>query len=197
MMRGLINKLASSKSLSVIGKWQLQQQQIRRFNIHENHQGAELMGKYGINVPSSEQVKKAIQDVFPNQNEVAVKSQVLAGGQGLGTFKSGLKAGGVHIVKSNELEDIAGKMLGQNILVTKQTGPQGKVVSKAFEKKYVNKFQEMAPMVLSTYRNSGQEGIKEIMADYVHHEMTRNLFLIYFTLFRFIVIKDVYLFLVS
>ncbi|PIA45877.1 hypothetical protein AQUCO_01600254v1 [Aquilegia coerulea] len=183
MMRGLINKLASSKSLSVIGKWQLQQQQIRRFNIHENHQGAELMGKYGINVPSSEQV--------------AVKSQVLAGGQGLGTFKSGLKAGGVHIVKSNELEDIAGKMLGQNILVTKQTGPQGKVVSKAFEKKYVNKFQEMAPMVLSTYRNSGQEGIKEIMADYVHHEMTRNLFLIYFTLFRFIVIKDVYLFLVS
>jgi len=29
---------------------------------------------------------------------VVVKSQVLAGGRGLGTFKSGLK-GGVHIIK--------------------------------------------------------------------------------------------------
>lgn len=85
----------------------------------------------------------------------------MAGGRGLGTFKSGLK-GGVHIVKRDQVEDIAGivpgflfmfffffkcwmslfvsecidpilsfvgKMLGQ-VLVTKQTGPQGKVVSK-------------------------------------------------------------------
>lgn len=40
------------------------------------NQGAELMGKYGINVPkgvaasSVDEVKKAIQDVFPNENEV-------------------------------------------------------------------------------------------------------------------------------
>ena len=36
-----------------------------------------------------------------------VKSQILAGGRGLGTFKSGLK-GGVHIVKADQVEDIAG-----------------------------------------------------------------------------------------
>lgn len=39
--------------------------------------------------------------------QIVVKSQVLAGGRGLGTFKNGLK-GGVHIVKSDQVEDIAG-----------------------------------------------------------------------------------------
>lgn len=94
------------------------------------------MSKYGINVPkgvavaSVDEVKKTIQDVFPNQNEVVVKSQVLAGGRGLGTFKNGFQ-GGVHIVKADQAEEIASKMLGQ-ILVTKQTGAQGKVVSKVY-----------------------------------------------------------------
>ncbi|XP_047315201.1 succinate--CoA ligase [ADP-forming] subunit beta, mitochondrial [Impatiens glandulifera] len=132
MVRGLINNLVV-RSLSVAGKWQ--QQQLRRLNIHE-YQGAELMGKHGINVPkgiaagSIEEVRKAIQDTFPNEKELVVKSQILAGGRGLGTFKSGLQ-GGVHIVKADQVEDIAGKMLGQ-ILVTKQTGPQGKVVSQVY-----------------------------------------------------------------
>nr|GMD61066.1 succinyl-coa ligase [adp-forming] subunit beta, mitochondrial [Ipomoea batatas]GMD66889.1 succinyl-coa ligase [adp-forming] subunit beta, mitochondrial [Ipomoea batatas] len=132
MVRGLLGKLAA-RSLSVAGKWQ--QQQLRRLNIHE-YQGAQLMGKYGINVPKGVavgtigEVKKAIQDVFPNENEIVVKSQVLAGGRGLGTFKNGFK-GGVHIVKADQAEDIAAKMLGQ-ILVTKQTGAQGKIVSKVY-----------------------------------------------------------------
>ncbi|KAK9275282.1 hypothetical protein L1049_022544 [Liquidambar formosana] len=132
MVRGLLNKLVS-RSLSIAGKWQ--QQQLRRLNINK-FQGSELMGKYGVNVPkgvaisSVDEVKNAIQDVFPKENELVVKSQILAGGRGLGTFKSGLK-GGVHIVKADQVEEIAGKMLGQ-ILVTKQTGPQGKVVSKTW-----------------------------------------------------------------
>uniref|UniRef100_A0A1S4CMX9 Succinate--CoA ligase [ADP-forming] subunit beta, mitochondrial n=2 Tax=Nicotiana tabacum TaxID=4097 RepID=A0A1S4CMX9_TOBAC len=132
MVRGLLRQLGA-QSLSVAGKWQ--QQQLRRLNIHE-FQGAELMGKYGINVPKGVavttlgDVKRAIQDVLPDQNEVVVKAQVLAGGRGLGTFKNGFK-GGVHIVKTDQAEDIAGKMLGQ-ILVTKQTGAQGKVVSKVY-----------------------------------------------------------------
>ncbi|MBA0702996.1 hypothetical protein Goari_005540, partial [Gossypium aridum] len=138
-MRRLMNKLVS-RSLSVAGKWQ--QQQLRRLNIHE-YQGADLMNKYGINVPkgvavsSIDEVKEAVKSAFPNENEelinlivlqLVVKSQILAGGRGLGTFQNGFK-GGVHIVKADQVEDIAGKMLGQ-ILVTKQTGPQGKVVSK-------------------------------------------------------------------
>ena len=39
--------------------------------------------------------------------QLVVKSQVLAGGRGLGTFKNGLK-GGVHIVKADQVEDLAG-----------------------------------------------------------------------------------------
>ncbi|XP_070045626.1 succinate--CoA ligase [ADP-forming] subunit beta, mitochondrial-like isoform X1 [Nicotiana tomentosiformis] len=84
----------------------------------------------GVAVTTLGDVKRAIQDVLPDQNEVVVKAQVLAGGRGLGLFKNGFK-GGVHIVKTDQAEDIAGKMLGQ-ILVTKQTGAQGKVVSKVY-----------------------------------------------------------------
>lgn len=36
-----------------------------------------------------------------------MKSQVLAGGRGLGTFKNGFQ-GGVHIVKADQAEDVAG-----------------------------------------------------------------------------------------
>ena len=39
--------------------------------------------------------------------QLVVKSQILARGRGLGTFKSGLK-GGVHIVKIDQVEDIVG-----------------------------------------------------------------------------------------
>ncbi|KAK1283454.1 hypothetical protein QJS10_CPB21g00096 [Acorus calamus] len=143
MVRRLVGKLAS-RSLSIAGRWQ--QQQLRRLNIHE-YQGAELMGKHGINVPkgvavsSLEEIKKTIQDAFPGEKELVVKSQILAGGRGLGTFKNGFQ-GGVHIVKSDEAEDIAGKMLGQ-ILVTKQTGPQGKVVSKLYLCKKLSLVNEM------------------------------------------------------
>ncbi|CAN6462065.1 unnamed protein product [Victoria cruziana] len=132
MVRGLL-KSVISRSLSVAGKWQ--NQQLRRLNVHE-YQGAELMSKYGINVPkgvavsSVQEVKNVIQSTFPKEEELVVKSQILAGGRGLGTFKSGLK-GGVHIVKAGDVEEISGKMLGQ-ILVTKQTGPQGKPVNKVY-----------------------------------------------------------------
>nr|AAW47290.1 succinate oxido-reductase subunit 4 [Amborella trichopoda] len=40
-------------------------------------------------------------------------------------------------------------------------------------------------------------GIEEIMADHVHQEITRNLILVYLRLFLLIVIKDVFLSLVS
>lgn len=91
MVRGSLGKLVS-RSLTLAGRWQ--QQQLRRLNIHE-YQGAELMSKRGINVPrgvavsSAEEVKRAIKDVFPSEKEVVIKSQILAGGRGLGTFKSG------------------------------------------------------------------------------------------------------------
>jgi succinyl-CoA synthetase beta subunit len=60
--------------------------------------------------------------------EVVVKSQILAGGRGLGKFKDPPLQGGVHIVKVEEAVDLAKKMLG-NTLITKQTGPAGKPVN--------------------------------------------------------------------
>jgi succinyl-CoA synthetase beta subunit len=47
--------------------------------------------------------------------QIVVKSQILAGGRGLGTFKSGLK-GGVHIVKAEEAEGIASKCVHSDYL---------------------------------------------------------------------------------
>ncbi|KAM1153157.1 hypothetical protein FF1_035649 [Malus domestica] len=155
MVRGLLKQL-TSRSLSVAGKWQ--QQQLRRLNIHE-YQGAELMSKYGVNVPkgvaagSVDEVKKAIQDAFPKESELVVKSQVLAGGRGLGTFKNGLK-GGVHIVPTNQVEDIAGKMLGQ-ILVTKQTGPLGKIVSKVYLCQKLSLVNEMYFSIILDRKSAG------------------------------------------
>jgi len=39
--------------------------------------------------------------------QLVVKSQVLAGGRGLGKFKNGFQ-GGVHIVKTDKVEETAG-----------------------------------------------------------------------------------------
>src|SRR6266516_3587378 len=60
---------------------------------------------------------------------VVVKSQIHAGGRGKGTFKSGLQGGVKVCASAAEATDRARAMLGQ-VLVTKQTGPDGRVVSK-------------------------------------------------------------------
>ena len=60
---------------------------------------------------------------------VVVKSQIHAGGRGKGTFKSGFQ-GGVKLCKSaDEVFEKAKAMIGQ-VLVTKQTGPDGRLVSR-------------------------------------------------------------------
>ena len=49
-------------------------------------------------------------------------------GRGKGTFKSGFQ-GGVHLVAPSEASGIAARMLGE-VLVTKQTGEEGRLVRK-------------------------------------------------------------------
>lgn len=94
------------------------------------------MSQYGVNVPkgvavsSIAELDEVLKQTFPKEEELVVKSQILAGGRGLGTFKNGFK-GGVHVVKRDEVETVAGKMLGQ-VLVTKQTGPDGKPVNQVY-----------------------------------------------------------------
>src|SRR4029078_3571789 len=60
---------------------------------------------------------------------VVVKSQIHAGGRGKGTFKSVFQ-GGVKLCKTaDDVFEKAKAMLG-NVLVTKQTGAEGRLVSK-------------------------------------------------------------------
>ncbi len=96
-------------------------------NIHE-YQAKQLLAKFGVPVPRGHAA------YTPQEAELAakdlggpvwvVKAQIHAGGRG--------KAGGVKVVKA--IEDIfptAEKLLGMT-LVTKQTGPTGKVVNRIY-----------------------------------------------------------------
>jgi len=104
-------------------------------NIQE-FQAKQLLAQYGVAIPpgevcdTPEAAKRIAEQLFANgANIVAVKSQIHAGGRGKGTFKSGYQ-GGVKICKTAEdVFDKAKAMLG-NVLVTKQTGPEGRLVSK-------------------------------------------------------------------
>jgi succinyl-CoA synthetase beta subunit len=94
-------------------------------NIHE-YQAKELLLKYGVAVPlgkvalheeEAEQIAKNL-----SVEKFVVKAQIHAGGRG--------KGGGVKL--ANVLEDVkrlASEILGMT-LVTHQTGPEGKLVSK-------------------------------------------------------------------
>ena len=64
---------------------------------------------------------------------MVVKSQIHAGGRGAGKFKdSGDEKGGVRVCFSKEeAKENAKKMLGKT-LVTKQTGPDGKIVNRLY-----------------------------------------------------------------
>jgi len=102
-------------------------------NIHE-YQAKQLLAKHGVAVPfgipvkSLEEVRPAAEKVVAGGSSViVVKSQIHAGGRGKGTFITGFK-GGVKLAHSvDEVMEFAGKMLG-NVLVTKQTGADGRQV---------------------------------------------------------------------
>ena len=96
-------------------------------NIHE-YQAKGLMGKFGVAVPkgsvayTAAEAKEAAQTL--GGSIWAVKAQIHAGGRG--------KAGGVKIARSpEEVEAAAQSLLGRK-LVTHQTGPQGKEVSRVY-----------------------------------------------------------------
>jgi succinyl-CoA synthetase beta subunit len=109
-------------------------------NIHE-YQAKELFDKFGVATPpgkvasTAEEAGKIAEEL--GGAGLVVKAQVHAGGRGKGTFTNGFK-GGVHVINTAaEAQDIAGKMLGQT-LVTHQTGPEGKLVSKVLIAKSVD-----------------------------------------------------------
>ncbi len=105
-------------------------------NIHE-YQAKELLAKYGVAVPKGipamsvdEAVKAAGEMPGPLY---VVKAQIHAGGRGAGHFKNNPEGkGGVRLCKTaDEVKAAAEAMMGQ-VLVTKQTGPEGKEVQRLY-----------------------------------------------------------------
>jgi succinyl-CoA synthetase beta subunit len=104
-------------------------------NIHE-FQAKQLLAQHGVAVPPGavaakpEEARSVAETLFnAGHPRVVVKSQIHAGGRGKGVFKSGFQGGVKVCASADEVSERAGAMLGQT-LVTKQTGPDGRVVSK-------------------------------------------------------------------
>jgi len=94
-------------------------------NIHE-YQGKNILRQYGVNVPNGHvaySVDEAVEYAKRLNSDVkVVKAQIHAGGRG--------KAGGVKIAKNlDEVRTYAKEILGK-VLVTPQTGPEGKEVKR-------------------------------------------------------------------
>ena len=96
-------------------------------NIHE-HQAKEILKEFGVPVSngvvilSINEIKEQIKKL--NSKEFVLKAQIHAGGR--------CTAGGVKLVKNiNDLELEAKKMMGK-VLVTHQTGPEGKEVKRLY-----------------------------------------------------------------
>ncbi|MDA1311672.1 MAG: ADP-forming succinate--CoA ligase subunit beta [Proteobacteria bacterium] len=105
-------------------------------NIHE-YQAKQLLAKFGVAVPKGK-VAYTPEEAVSVAGELGgpvyvVKSQIHAGGRGAGRFKGNEGGkGGVRVVKSiDDVAASAGEMLG-HILVTKQTGPEGKEVKRLY-----------------------------------------------------------------
>ncbi len=105
-------------------------------NIHE-YQGKEILKRYGVRVQEgivAESPEKAVEAAKlimaqTGSKFVVVKSQIHAGGRGKGKIR-GSEQRGVKLAKSvDEVRDIAKNLIG-NVLVTHQTGPEGKKVNK-------------------------------------------------------------------
>ncbi|KEZ46301.1 Succinyl-CoA ligase [ADP-forming] subunit beta, mitochondrial [Scedosporium apiospermum] len=108
-----------------------QLQQLRRLSLYE-YQSQEILRKAGIPVPRGRvaETPAQVRDIAKELGgSCVVKSQILKGGRGKGTFDSGLK-GGIHIVNNpEEGEKIAAQMLGHK-LNTNQTSGDGLKVNK-------------------------------------------------------------------
>ena len=96
-------------------------------NIHE-HQAKEILKEFGAPVSkgvaifSIDEISKEISKL--SNKEFVLKAQIHAGGRG--------KAGGVKLIKNiSDLEKSAKEMMGK-VLVTHQTGPEGKEVKRLY-----------------------------------------------------------------
>ena len=96
-------------------------------NIHE-HQAKDILKEFGAPVSNGIVIfsEKEIKEKIPKlkSKSFVLKAQIHAGGRG--------KAGGVKLIKNiSDLENEAKKMMGK-VLITHQTGPEGKKVKRLY-----------------------------------------------------------------
>jgi len=114
----------------------LVQKQKRFLDLHEHH-SKDLLARHNVRVQRGilattpqEAKAAAVQLRKDGARDLICKSQILAGGRGKGHFVEDGFKGGVKVCDSpDEIEEMAGKMLGKH-LVTNQTGPEGQFVAK-------------------------------------------------------------------
>lgn len=105
--------------------------------IHE-YQAKQILKKYGVQIPEGDvaetpvQAREIAEKVGPR---VVLKAQVHAGGRG--------KGGGIKLANSpEEVEKLAHDMIGM-MLITHQTGPQGKLVRRILVEEALNIEREL------------------------------------------------------
>ncbi|MEE1403398.1 MAG: ADP-forming succinate--CoA ligase subunit beta [Dialister sp.] len=138
-------------------------------NIHE-YQSKQIMREYGIHVPEGYPAF-TVEDALENAKRldtpvVVVKAQIHAGGRG--------EAGGVKLARSlDEVRKYAKELLGK-VLVTRQTGPQGKTVNRLLieagchiKKEYYLSFvvDRQAECVVMMGSESGGMSIEDVAAE--------------------------------
>ncbi len=105
-------------------------------NIHE-YQAKELLAKYGVAVPhgiAAMSVDEAVKAAESMDTALyVVKSQIHAGGRGAGHFANNPEGkGGVRLCKTvDDVKEAAEAMMNE-VLITKQTGPEGKEVQRLY-----------------------------------------------------------------
>ncbi len=153
-------------------------------NIHE-YQAKELLKKFGVAVPdgfAAMSVDEAVSagEKLPGPLYV-VKAQIHAGGRGAGHFTDNPEGkGGVRLCKTaDEVKEAAEAMLGK-VLVTKQTGPEGKEVQRLYvtdgveiEKEYycsvlIDRASSCVTFMVSTEGGMDIEEVAEATPEKIH-----------------------------
>ena len=118
-------------------------------NLHE-HQAKALLAEYGVATPRGQVAFTADESVAAAEDlgyPVVVKAQIHAGGRG--------KAGGVRLARDAEAVRAAAEALLGSTLITKQTGPEGRVVRRLLIEEGVDIAQELYASFLVD-RSSGR-----------------------------------------
>ncbi|VVM05958.1 succinyl-CoA synthetase beta subunit [Methylacidimicrobium cyclopophantes] len=119
-------------------------------NVFE-YQARSLLARYGMPIPAGdvattpEEARQVA--VVLTDGPFVVKSQILAGGRGKGRFLNGF-VGGVRLCSdANQVEEVARAMLG-GVLVTRQTGPEGRRVDRVLVAKAPRILRELYLAIL-------------------------------------------------